>query len=392
MKLPKKTLWPLLVLFGALLASTALVALHPDPKPRATLEKLPLVEVVIAAPAPARMRIRAQGTLEPRNETELVAEAGGRVLWLSPSFDGDGSFAAREVLVRLAADDYEIAAERARAAQERADSQLSLARAALVRSDALFGAGAASPAAHDQASANERIAAANLRDAQASLRQAELDLARTQIRAPFAGRVRERSVAIGQFLARGTPVARVYGAEAAEVELSLRSEDAAFLALPSGPDEAGPRVVLTGDVAGESRSFAGRIVRSSGALDPRTRMLSVVARVEDPVSGAAPGAPAMGAFVEAEIEGREIAGVVRLPRSALIGESRVALVDADEKLALREVEVLRVDSENVWIARGLAAGERVCVHAPSGLAPGARVRVETRSSAAAAPTRASVRP
>jgi RND family efflux transporter MFP subunit len=324
------------------------------------------------------MTIRAQGTLAPRNETELVAEAGGRVVWLSPSFDGDGSFAAGEVLVRLAADDYEIAAERARAAHERAESQHALARAALARSDALIEAGAVSPAAHEQASANERIAAANARDAEAALRQAELDLARTRIRAPFAGRVRSRSAAIGQFLARGTPVARVYAAEGAEVELALSSEDAAFLALPSDAAEAGPRVVLSAEVGGETRSFTGRIVRSAGALDPRTRMLGVVARLDAEADGAA----AIGAFVEAEIEGRELADVVRLPRSALIGEGRVAVVDADSRLALREVEVLRVDAESVWIARGLAGGERVCTHAPSGLAAGALVRVESPGGAA----------
>ena len=86
MKLHKKSLWTLLVLLGALLASTALIALRPEPKPRAVEEVLPLVGVVLAQPAAERMLVRAQGTLAPRDEIELVAEAAGRVVWVSPSY------------------------------------------------------------------------------------------------------------------------------------------------------------------------------------------------------------------------------------------------------------------------------------------------------------------
>ncbi len=387
MKLPKKAALPIAVLTAALLASTARVVARPQPKPRELDEAFPLVEVVIARPAAERMTVHAQGTLEPRTETALIAEAGGRVVWISPALDGGGAFQRGEVLARLAAEDQEIAAERARAAVERADSQLALARAVLARSQALLDAGATSSAAHEQASGNERIAAANLRDAEALRRQAELDLARTRVRAPFAGRVRERLISLGELVGRGTPVARVYGAEAAEVRLALRGEDAAFLALPAAPSRSGPRVTLSGGFAGSSHTWAGRIVRSEGALDPRTRMLTVVARVEDPLAGAAGAAPrAMGMFVEAEIEGREIADVVRLPRAALIGEHSVAVVDAESKLRVREVKVLRVDGESAWIAGGLAAGERVCAHAPSVLTPGATVRTE---SGPASPDRSS---
>lgn len=378
MKLHKKSLWTLLVLLGALLASTALVALRPEPKPRAVEEVLPLVGVVLAQPAAERMLVRAQGTLAPRDEIELVAEAAGRVVWISPSFDGAGEFAAGEALVRIAADDYEIAAQRARAAVARAESQRTLARAALSRSEALFDAGATSPAAHEQAAGNAQVAEANSRDAQAARQQAELELARTEIRAPFAGRVRERSVSLGQFLGRNATVARVYAAGGAEVKLALRAEDAAFLDLPSTAADPGPRVKLSAAVAGARRELAGRIVGSAGALDARTRLLTVTARVDEPAAGAQDVASlAMGVFVDAEIEGRELPGLVKLPRSVLAGERGVVVVDSKNRLEARAVEVLRADDAHVWISRGLAAGERVCEHAPSALAPGTHVRVET---------------
>jgi RND family efflux transporter MFP subunit len=382
MKPSKKSLLSLAVLAGALLLSTALIALKPEPKPRAVEATLPIVDVVVAQPRPQRMLVRAQGTLAPRDEIELVAEVAGRVVWISPSFDGAGAFAANEPLVRIARDDYEIATQRARAAVERAQSQLTLARAALGRSEALFAAGAASPAAHEQALGNLQVAEANLRDAEASQEQAELALARTELRAPFAGRVRERKVALGQYLAPSTPVARIFGGGDAEVKLSLRAEDAAFVELPQDARTPGPRVVLRGDVGGESRELAARVVSSAGALDPRTRMLTLVARVEG--DGAAESAAlAMGAFVEAEIEGREVANAVRLPRAALAGDGSVFVVGAGDALEVRAVEVLRADEESAWITGGLAAGDRVCAHAPSALGRGARVRVAAASGARA---------
>jgi RND family efflux transporter MFP subunit len=379
MKLEQKKLWPLLVVTGALLASTALVALKPDPTPRAIEAVLPVVDIVVAEPAAQRVSVRAQGTLAPRDEVDLVAEVAGRVEWISPSFDGAGEFAKDEPLVRLARADYEIATQRARAAVARAESQLDLARAAQSRSDALFEAGAASPAAYEQARGNALVAEANLRDAEASLAQAELALSRTQIRAPFAGRVRERKVALGQYLAPSAPVARIYGGSGAEVKLSLRADDAAFLELPSDTSELGPRAILRASVAGEARELSGRIVASTGALDPRTRMLGVTVRLDDPTAASA--AEALGSFAEVEIEGRELASAVKLPRAALSGDGSVFVVGEGDVLEARAVEVARADEVAAWVTGGLRAGERVCAHAPSSLAVGTRVRIDPGSLA-----------
>jgi RND family efflux transporter MFP subunit len=384
MKLERKSALTAAVLGGALLASTALVAFQPEPKPREIEAALPLVDVVTVKPETQRVLVRAQGTLAPRDEIELVAEVSGRVVWVSRSFDGAGEFGANETLVRVASDDYRIAVQRAEAAVARAESQLTLAHAAEQRSDALFAAGATSSALHEQALGGAQVAQANLRDAHAALEQAKLALARTAVRAPFAGRVRERSVALGQYLAPGTPVARIYRTGDPEVQLSVRSEDAAFLDLPKRAKDRGPRVVLRGDVGGEVRELPARIVSRSGALDARTRMLTLVARVE---GLAAPeiDALALGAFVEAEIEGREIADAVRLPRSALVGDGSVFVVGEDGALEARAVEVHRADEAFAWIASGLAAGERVCAHPPGALAPGTRVRIESLATASPEP-------
>jgi RND family efflux transporter MFP subunit len=243
----------------------------------------------------------------------------------------------------------------------------------------LFDAGAASPATRDQVESQFTIAAANEREADAALRQAELELSRTELRAPFAGRVRERGADVGQLVARGANLARVFAVDWAELRLPIRSEELAFLDLPQDPGadpDAAPVVELHGAFGGRAHTWQGRLVRVEGALDPRTRLAHVVARVADPY-GLASGAPplAVGLFVEAEILGRELEGVVALPRGALRGDDEVVLVNADDALHARRVEVLRTDGETVFVSAGLAAGERVAARVPSTFVEGMSVRV-----------------
>ncbi|HEU4427700.1 MAG TPA: hypothetical protein VFT98_03010, partial [Myxococcota bacterium] len=71
MKLQRKTLLSLIVLGGAALSSIGLIALRPEPKPRELEATLPVVDVVIAEPRAERPIVRAQGTLEARDEIEL---------------------------------------------------------------------------------------------------------------------------------------------------------------------------------------------------------------------------------------------------------------------------------------------------------------------------------
>ena len=119
-------------------------------------------------------------------------------------------------------------------------------------------------------------------------------------------------------------------------------------------------------------------MRTEGEIDPRSRMLTVVASVEDPYgrgeSGDRPPL-AVGLFVRAEILGRTLPDAILLPRTALHEDDRVLVLDAESRLHFRPVEVVRRRSEDVVIAGGLAAGERVCVSNLPGAVDGMAVRV-----------------
>jgi RND family efflux transporter MFP subunit len=225
-------------------------------------------------------------------------------------------------------------------------------------------------------------ARASLAAAQADLQRAQIDLERTKIRAPFDGRVRDKSVDLGQYVTPGAPVARVYAVDFAEVRLPIPDADLAHLDLPldyrgeqSGGE--GPEVILRAEFAGRVHEWTGRVVRTEGELDPQSRMVHVVARVKDPYGrGDRPDRPplAVGMFVQAEIVGRRAEGVVVLPRRVMRGEDRVLVVDAEDRLHYRQVEVVKSDRETVVIRSGLSAGEHVCLSPLEAVMDGMKVR------------------
>jgi RND family efflux transporter MFP subunit len=278
---------------------------------------------------------------------------------------GERFFEAEEPLLRIDPGDYEMARARARASLARAQGEWEHARENLARRENLAERNIASSSQLDDARRTSRVAEASLEEARVALRQADRDLARTEIRAPYAGRAREKNVDVGQFIARGSPAATLYATDYVEVRLPVPDSELAFLDLPLFGGQAlegGPPVSLSARFAGREHTWLGRIVRTEGEIDPKSRMVRVVARVEDPYVVSEQRAPlAVGLFVQAEITGPVANDVLVVPRSALREDGRLLLVDAEDRIRLREAEVLRMDYEQAVVRAELKPGERVCV-------------------------------
>jgi RND family efflux transporter MFP subunit len=375
--LDRRTL-PFVILALGVLATFVLIATRPRVEPSPPEVRVPLVRVLPVTTETLRLSVHTHGEVRPRTESDLVPEVSGTVRWASPSLVSGGFFDAGEPLLRIDPLDYEVALESARATRARAESDVARAERELARQRSLAEQDVTSAARLDDAETSARAVHAALRQAEAALLQAERNLARCEIRAPYAGRVREEQVDVGQFVNRGAPVARIYAVDFAEVRLPIPDEELAHLdlALVRSADDGGPEVTLHADFAGRRQAWTGRVVRTEGELDPKTRMVHVVARVDDPYRPAQPGAAplSVGLFVDAEIHGRELAGAVRIPRAALREGDRVFLADAEDRLRIRSVEVAQRGREEIVIRGGLATGERVILSALSVPVDGMPVR------------------
>ncbi len=381
----QKLVLPGAVLAGACVFALLLLITAPKVESLSPERQLLTVRVMQAKPASMRLIVRSQGTVAPRTESAVVPEVSGRVLWTSPALVSGGFFEEGELLLRIDPLDYEIRVTKTRAALARAEGELDHARQTRERLDGLAAREIASPSQLDDVRRNLRVAKASLDEAKANLTQARRDLARTEIRAPYSGRVRDERVDVGQFVSVGASIATIYATDYVDIRLPIPDSQLAYLDLPlfrsSDALAEGPEVVLHARFAGAEHSWTGRIVRTEGEIDSKSRMVHVVARVEDPyratgdsVTGDAVSAPlAVGLFVRAEIEGSEVRNVVVVPREALRDGNSILLLDDEDRLRRQPVEVLRVERDRVLV-RDVPAGARICVSPLQVFVDGMRVR------------------
>jgi multidrug efflux system membrane fusion protein len=380
MRLLLKFLLPILVLGASAWLAMDLLGSAPEPARKPPRPSVARVEVLAVRPTDYPVRVPSRGTVAPRTQSTLIPEVAGRILEVAPGFRAGGFFEAGDLLLKIDPSDYRnaLVVARAELAQARLNLREEEAQATQARRDwdKLQMDGEPGDLALRRPQLESRRAA--VAAAEARLAQAETDLRRTEIRAPYAGRVLDKRVDLGQYVSPGNVLATLYAVDYVEVRLPLTDRQAAFLDLPESyrgerSDAAGPAVTLT---AGESQ-WQGRIVRTEGAIDLASRQIFVVAQVDDPYARHADGRPPLkvGQFVEASIEGRTLKGVYVLPRGAVQGQDRVYVITPEDKLERRGVTLVWHDRDSLIVSSGLAPGERIARTPLPFVADGAPVQV-----------------
>ncbi len=382
LRLALRIVLPLLTVAVCLSIMTALIESYEEPVLEPPEVVPPSVRVISVEPSNVRLSVKAEGVVAPRTESRLVSEVTGRVVEISPSLAVGGFFAEGDVLARIDTREYELALVRARAAVGQGKLRLATEEheAAIAREEwESVGQGEPSPFLFREPQIAE--ARTSIASAEASLERAQYDLERTTLVAPFSGRVRVKNVDVGQFIQRGASVATLYSVNVAEVRLPIPNSELAYCSLPlayrdASASAAGPSVKLTADFAGQEHVWRGTIVRTEGEIDPRTGMVNAIAQVKDPYArDAASSRPplAVGMFVRAEISGNLARNVVQVPRFAMNTTDTLSIVDDQDRLRFRRVEVFRRDGDAVLVSGGLEAGDRIVITAVEAAVDGMKV-------------------
>lgn len=377
---------PILLLGLGILGIRFFLATRPPVETTETAPLVPVVRTITAEEEDIRLTVVSQGTVGPRTVTALVPEIAGKVVYTSPSLVDGGFFEEGEVLLRIDPNDYHLAIAQAESAvaQARLNLEQEKAEALVARQEweELGNEEPASPLVLREPQI--AYAEASLESAIASLEMARRNLEKTEIKAPYAGRVSEKNVDIGQYVSPGVSLAQLYAVDVAEVRIPLPDADLAYIDLPlkfrdeEDEENKGPEVKVSTRFAGKDFTWEGRIVRTEGEIDPATRMLYAVVQVEDPYGrGRNPDKPplAVGMFVETEILGHWVEDAVSLPRSAVREGDVVWVVGNDNRLEFREVEVLKSEPERFIISDGIEDGELICVSSLEAVVEGMEVRI-----------------
>lgn len=274
--------------------------------------------------------------------------------------------------------DYEIALTQARANVAQADATLQQERARSKQSVADWKSlgRSGTPSALTARLPQVAAARAELSSARALVQRAELDLSRTQIIAPFDGRVEQAGVTTGEFVARGTTLGSIYASDDMEIRLPVTSTDLDHLNFPSDPaiTKPGANVILSAqDAGGQLSQWSATLMRSEG-INAATQQAHVVARV-DLQADTVGSAVRVGQYVSAEIQAAVIPDVFIIPRSALREGREIILVDEQQTLQPTSVAVRWTDDQFAAIATdGLPQNPVIVTTVLGAVLPGTKVR------------------
>ncbi len=341
-----------------------------------------LVETVTVQHREHTVTVAATGTVQARQQSEIVAQVSGRVILLADEFIAGGMFKKGDTLFQLEDIDYQLAIQRAGA--DLAAAELELARvkgqARVARDEwQRLQMGEEDPNPLVLYTPQLKNAQGRVNAARAALRQAGIDLQRTEVYAPFNCLVLSEGIDLGQYVRGGATVGTLLGTDTAEIVVPLPLDALPWLNIPRGGAK-GTAATVRFSAGAIHYDWPGRLVRTLGEVDPLGRMARVVVAVDDPYLLQQPATDerpplAVGSFVDLELQGKHLPAVTVLPRRALRDTDTVWVVDADSLLRIRPVQVLRRERESVLIGDGLLDGERVVVTALAGAADGLKVRV-----------------
>lgn len=379
----KKWLIPLAILAITLIASKVILNNPPESSRGGPSSASQLtVEVQQLKPQRFTVVVDTFGTVQPKTQSALVAQVSGQINYVSPQFRNGGFFSKGDVLLKLDQRDYV-------AGVKIAESDLLSAEQTLLEEQAN-----ATQAANDwkrlgngQAPSDlvlrkPQLAAAQARllSAEASLTRANLALERTEITAPYDGRILKQLVDFGQVLAANSQTAEIYSTDSVEIRLPINNSD---IDLVNFPEEFRTNNSLqpliearfTSSLS-KSQTWLGNIIRTEGAISSDSQQLYIVAKIEDPYNPQLhPGASIkIGQYVTAEVQGKTLDDAIVINNSTIYQGSYVYIV-VDGLLKRRDINIRWQNSQNSIIDNGLNAGELLVTTPLGQVSSGTRVSI-----------------
>ena len=373
-----KKLKPLFILLGAFALSYLLWLLgqvQPDP-----VEEAPAPDVIveILTPKDFQIQISSNGTTTPLTQTVLTAEVGGEVIYRSKKFSEGSSVIEGEILAKIDDTDLQLQYKNALLQLANAEVQYSLQLAeAEVAKEAWekIGDGVASDLTLKKPQLKQ--AEALLEVAKAQVSSAEKKLNKTEIMAPYAGRIQSVNIDLGTTIIPGQPVGALYTSSEIEVTLAVKDNDLQFLSIPMDGRKLDPSeqalVEIKSFYKGKNQTWIGRLERVDGVIDPITRMINLIAVFKnDFIETDKPNLP-IGLFVEAQIDGIILKDIFSIPVNAISENNEVYIVNNDSELVSRNLSILKKYSDFVIVKDGLKAGERIVISKLSTASNGIKV-------------------
>lgn len=306
------------------------------------------VEGYIAEPHVASKNFMAMATLEALNSVELTAATSGR---LEKLYAKDGARVQKGTLLAKI-DDSEL-----RAQLKQAESNKQLAQQKYDRVKVLFDKDGATKADLESAEAS-------LKSADASMELIRAQIAKTEVRAPFAGVLGFVNVSVGAWLTTGTPVTTISEVRELKAKFSLPQRYASAL-------KVGDAVTVRDEERGIEKTGKVKALDATLSESSRTRQILVV--VDN-----AKGELLAGSYAKVSVS--MVSGLVKsipVPAEAftLDKDGAYLYVVSEGKAKIKRVETGLRTPISVDVVSGLDVVDTVLTSGLISLREGAAVRI-----------------
>ncbi|MBA6339461.1 efflux RND transporter periplasmic adaptor subunit [Colwellia sp. MB02u-10] len=361
-----KKLLPIIVL-SALVFSAYVVTSNPPSAKRGRPSNTPQLSVQVQklTRSDLAVTIDSYGTIKPRTQSVLLPQVSGKIISISPKFRTGGFFEQGDILLQLDQRDLLAEVKIAQASLFTAKQNFSEEQARVEQAKQDWQRLGNSEQAPELVLRKPQLLAAqaSVYSAQASLTKTELAVERSNIVAPYTGRILSKSVDVGQVVSIGTELAEIYAIDYVEIRLPLKNKDLPYMLLPESNRfqkaslEQQPAVTIYSDLAAR-QSWTGRVVRTEGAFDEASQQLFVVAQIDDPYGeNEGNGLPLkIGQYVSAKIDGKTIKNALSIPNRAIYQGSYVYIVD-NNVLKRKNITIAWQSEDVAVIATGLVADQ-----------------------------------
>jgi RND family efflux transporter MFP subunit len=361
----KQIILPFAVIAVGIAGLIGISALKEPPAEKPQVDNTPLVSVEPIDYQAMTFSVSSYGVVSAKYQTELISQVTGEILYLSERFVKGGFVKKGDILAKIDPSDYEsnlldaeatLASSKAALVQERANAKVAEKEWAQITNG--------TPTALSLRKPQLAQEIARQKSAEAGLKRAQRNLERTVIRAPYDALVASREIGLGSYVSTGSLIGSILSTDKAEVRLPLADKELQFLENKG----LNANVTLSGDFAGSEQTWQGKIVRSEGVVDNKSRMTYLVAEIVDPYGLQANGTSdkfsqlRYGTYVTANIEGSQAGNVAVVPRH-LIVNGQIATLDSDKTLRYKTVNVIRQQGANVVIAEGIEDGANLITSA-----------------------------
>ncbi len=362
----KRIMWTAVfaaVLFGTLALARGLLLWRSAAAAEAA-EPLPVETATARLQDSYRAVRRFPGRINAAQVSDVGFQVGGEVIEVLVEV-GDG-VAAGDPLARLDPERLRLRLEEIAAARAEAEASLKRAEAALKRTLDLFADGFATEADVDDATAERDRFRARVRQLARSRENAGVDLDDATLRAPFGGVVVGRYLDAGATVAAGQPVLRI-------------NAKGSLDAIVGVPARFAGRIDVGDDfeIASRDVSARARVTGIGDEIDTATQTVAIRLEIrEDP--GLIPGG-----LVRLELEEERRGRGAWTPALALSESFRGLwsvyvvedVADGVGTVARKDVEIIHIGNERVYVRGALEDGDRVIAAAPFRFVPGQKVRI-----------------